>query len=93
MSKCPNCFYELVLLEKRRKYKCAKCGRLWNQKEIETKDFVEFNKREREKDWKEIHKGSNREPPLDKEEARRKNLEAHKIWYQKNRDKIPKARL
>ena len=53
MSKCPNCNYTLVLLEKRMKYKCAKCGRLFRQKEIDTKEFVEYNKKEREKEKKE----------------------------------------
>ena len=47
MPKCANCFYELVLLEHRQKYKCAKCGRLFPQKEIDTNEFVEWNKQRR----------------------------------------------
>jgi len=49
MSKCPNCNYELVLLEHRQKYKCPKCSRLYPQIEIERRDFVEFNKRHKGK--------------------------------------------
>lgn len=47
MPRCPNCFYELVLLGKRRKYKCAKCGRLFPQREIDDKEFREQNKKRR----------------------------------------------
>ena len=50
MPKCPNCFYELVLLEYRRRYKCAKCGRVYLQHDTELKEFVEFNKRQRKLD-------------------------------------------
>ncbi|MBM3247377.1 hypothetical protein FJZ17_02455 [Candidatus Pacearchaeota archaeon] len=50
MPKCPKCNYTLVLLEKRMKYKCAKCGRLFRQKEIDTKEFAEWNKKERRKE-------------------------------------------
>jgi transcription initiation factor TFIIIB Brf1 subunit/transcription initiation factor TFIIB len=50
MPKCPNCEYMLVLLEKRMKYKCAKCGRLFRQKEIDIKEFAEWNKNERAKE-------------------------------------------
>jgi len=41
--RCPNCSYLLVLLEKRRRYKCAKCGKVYLRKEIEHKDFRERN--------------------------------------------------
>jgi len=43
MAKCLNCNYTLVLLEHRRKYKCAKCGKLFPQSEIDNKEFVEWN--------------------------------------------------
>jgi hypothetical protein len=50
MPHCPNCFFELVLRKHSRKYKCAKCGRLYLQSEIDRKEFIEWNKKEREKD-------------------------------------------
>jgi len=56
MPRCANCNYELVLLEYRRKYKCAKCGRLFLQSEIDTKDFREQNKKEREQSRKQYKK-------------------------------------
>jgi DNA-directed RNA polymerase subunit RPC12/RpoP len=66
MPKCPNCFYTLVLLEHRRKYKCAKCSSLFQQREIEDKEFREWNKKRRleaklelEKELEEISKQKN----------------------------------
>ena len=50
MQRCPNCSYALVLLERRGKYKCAKCGKLYPQKQIDDKEFREYNKREKGKD-------------------------------------------
>jgi len=43
MAKYLNCNYALVLLEHCRKYKCDKCGKLFLQLEIDTKEFVEWN--------------------------------------------------
>ena len=54
MARCPNCNYALVLLSHRRKYKCAKCGKLFWQKEIDVKEFQEFNKRERKNDKEKV---------------------------------------
>ena len=50
MSRCPNCSYKLVLLSNRPKYKCALCSKLYAIKEIELKDFLEFNKNQRVSD-------------------------------------------
>ncbi len=50
MPRCPNCQYILVLLTNRRKYKCAKCGRLFWQSIIDNKEFREWNKEQRKKD-------------------------------------------
>ncbi|MFH1332681.1 MAG: hypothetical protein ABIH53_00385 [archaeon] len=47
MARCPNCSYELVLLQRNRKCKCAVCGKLYPQKEVENREFREQNKRER----------------------------------------------
>ena len=56
MPRCLKCNYKLVLLEDRRKYKCAKCGKLFPQKEIDDKEFRELNKGEKEKLWQKIYK-------------------------------------
>jgi DNA-directed RNA polymerase subunit RPC12/RpoP len=48
-SRCPECNYALVLLERRHKYKCAKCGRLFSKQEIGLKEFREYNQVERKK--------------------------------------------
>ena len=50
MPTCQNCGYELVLLSSKPKYKCALCSRLYPQKEVETKAFREWNKKQRELD-------------------------------------------
>lgn len=47
MPQCPNCSYKLVLLLHRPKYKCALCSKLYPKKEIDTKQFKKFNKRQR----------------------------------------------
>ncbi len=56
MPRCPNCNYELVLIPRRRKYKCPKCGKSFSQKEIELKEFQKFNKEERKKARKQKHR-------------------------------------
>jgi len=91
MPRCPNCFYSLVLLEHRRKYKCAKCSKLFAQKEIDDKEFREWNKKRR-KDEKEkieeelqgIIKLSDKK--LTKEELDEKKLVIKRRWYMKNRE-------
>ena|SRR3989344_8654000 len=59
--RCLNCGYCLVLLEKRAKYKCAKCGKLFFKKEVEDKHFREFNIKKRLEDKKEAKKAYRRE--------------------------------
>tara|TARA_Y100000034_G_scaffold136916_1_gene217088 strand:+ start:15217 stop:15411 length:195 start_codon:yes stop_codon:yes gene_type:complete len=54
MAHCPNCNYTLALLEHRRKYKCAKCGKLFSQIDIDNKEFVEWNKERRAEEKKKI---------------------------------------
>ena len=39
MARCPHCSYNLVFLENRLRYKCAKCGRAFLQKFAENRDF------------------------------------------------------
>ncbi len=95
MSKCPNCYYELVLLEHRSKYKCAKCGKLWNQKKIDIKEFKEWNKRERQESrklWKkEAERNYQAEKIIPKIIEDLKNPKPQKTkeqYYEENRDKI-----
>ncbi|MFH0775137.1 MAG: hypothetical protein V2A53_06590 [bacterium] len=40
----------LVLIERRGKYKCAKCFALFNQADIDNRDFREWNKEQRYQD-------------------------------------------
>ena len=56
MPRCPNCSYILVLLEYRGKYKCAKCGKLFLSKDIDNKEFREYNKNQRKNDEVEYEK-------------------------------------
>ena len=82
LPRCPNCNYELVLLEKRRKYKCAKCSKLFPQREIKDAEFREWNKKRRKEEKEKITKEYRREyrkkyipPKKSKEEIRAKNKE------------------
>ena len=70
MPRCPNCSYTLVLLEKRRKYKCSKCGKLFLRKEVESKDFRIYNKFQKQKDTEEFDRQS---------KLRRKSLKPRKV--------------
>src|SRR3989344_5134948 len=54
MQRCPNCSYQLVLLSHRPKYKCAFCSNLYSQKEIDFKDFQEWNINQRQIDKQNI---------------------------------------
>ncbi len=93
MPSCPNCFYSLVLLEHRRRYKCARCGGLFPQRLIEDADFVAWNKRRRkeeeervEKELQEITEQNNKK--LTKEEIYEKKLILQRKWNKKNREYI-----
>lgn len=50
MPICPNCFYSLVLLSHRQKYKCAKCSKLFKQQEIDNREFRRWNEWQRIQD-------------------------------------------
>ena len=86
MPRCPHCNYALVLLEQRRKYKCPKCSRLHSQKEIDDKEFVEFNKRERQKDKEALTKKKGKQKPLTDFEKKQKMREYYLRWRNKNPD-------
>jgi len=98
MTRCPNCSYKLVLLSFRPKYKCALCSKLYPKKEIEVKEFQEFNKRRRIEDI-EIYEKERKEYLVRIREIK-KDLrllfngfsktpkEYRKEYYEKNKDKI-----
>lgn len=73
--RCPNCSYKLVLLKFRSKYKCALCGKLYIQKEIESKEFQQWNKQQRESDLK-----------LSNLNFIEERKDARKRWRQDNRE-------
>src|SRR3989344_3548256 len=100
--RCPNCSFALVLLERRGKYKCSKCSRLFLQKEIDDKTFRQWNVKQREldehnlnlekKQRKERPKITEEERKLKAKEWRLKNIQRCKdnsaIYYEKNKERI-----
>lgn len=75
MPKCPNCFFELNLHERKLKYKCSKCRSWFLQKDIDTMEFIRINKFEREKERKSLEQ----EERLNKEN-KKKQSEFAKRW-------------
>jgi len=98
MSRCPNCSYKLVLLSSRPKYKCALCSKLYPKKEIEVKEFQEFNKRRRIEDAEIFEKEYKEHLARTKEIKKSLRLlfngfsktpkEYRKEYYEKNKEKI-----
>ncbi len=96
MPKCPSpCFYELVLLENRGKYKCARCGKLWKQKDIDLAEFIRQNKREREEDREQLKRKAKQAyqakkaiPKVIEDIKNPKPLKTKEEYYEENRDKI-----
>lgn len=95
MPKCPNCYYELVLLEHRAKYKCAKCGELFPQLEIDSKEFREQNKKERQESRKQWHRESSQNqharkviPKIIDELNNPKPKKTKERYYDEHRDTI-----
>ncbi|HLC31467.1 MAG TPA: hypothetical protein VJK51_02275 [Candidatus Nanoarchaeia archaeon] len=87
MPNCPNCSYPLVLIERRRKYKCAKCGKLFSQKDIESKEFKEWNKKQRENDKLDAKRESNMMWAREKRDKRDAKVYMRE-WRKKNKEKI-----
>ena len=104
MAVCPKCGYSLVLLPKRLRFKCAKCGGLYLQKPIDDREFRRWNEKQREftreeaeieskrmfeEIW-EVFKNANKpeRPKLTEEEKRQKQKEHRKRYYQSNREGI-----
>lgn len=104
MAICPKCSYSLVLLPKRLRYKCAKCGGLYLQKPIEDREFRRWNEKQREftregleQDFEQlwnVYKDLN--PPERKPSKPRSRLseeekkQKYKEYYQKSRERILK---
>ena len=86
MPRCPKCNYILVLLEKRLKYKCAKCGSLYLQKSTEYRDFRNWNKIQRELDKHNLKLESKRKK-LSEEERKLKTRENAKKYRLENKIK------
>ena len=98
MPRCPNCSYKLILLSSRTKYKCALCSRLYPKKEIEIKEFLEFNKRRRIEDIN-IYEKERKENLIRIREIKKvlrllfngfskTPKEYRKEYYEKNKEKI-----
>ena len=90
MPTCPNCSYSLVLLSRRQKYKCAKCGKLFKQKEIDNREFRRWNERQRVLDRENLK--LQRKPRaklravLSPEERKRRARSATKKWEENHRE-------
>jgi len=91
MPRCPNCSYELVLLPNRRKFKCAKCGKLFYQKPIEDQEFNIWNQKQRETDQHNLkieQKQKKEKLKLTEEEKRQRKAESQERYRLKNIEKI-----
>lgn len=90
MSTCPNCYYKLVFLSNRLKYKCAKCSRLFLQKSVENKAFYQWNKKQRELDLHnlKLEIQQKKRPKLTEQEK----VQRRKEYYLKNKEKFREVR-
>ena len=82
---CPNCAYLLVLLARRGKYKCAKCGKLFLQKDIESNDFREWDKKQKLLDIQNLKKPRVK---LSEEERKKRAKESINKWRVNNKEKV-----
>lgn len=83
MSRCLKCNYELTFLEKRHKYKCAKCSSLFTEEEIKLIEFKKYNITERAKEKKATKKETRKE--LNKKYVKT-NPDYHKKYHLKNKE-------
>ncbi len=86
MSSCPNCFYSLVLLSYRQKYKYAKCSKLFKQKEIDNREFRRWNERQRAWDKENLKLQRKTRITLSPEERQQRGKEARRQWEKSHRD-------
>ena len=89
MPRCLKCNYELVLLERRHKFKCAKCSNLFTEEEIKLTEFKKYNKTERAKEKTEAKKQERKE--LNKK-LRDPNPNYDSIYYQKKKKANQKSK-
>ena len=87
MTRCIKCSYLLVLLPKRNKYKCSKCGSLFPQKDIDNKEFRDWNKRQRLQDIENIKPEKKSRIKIGEEERKKRAKESAKIWRENNKEK------
>ena len=73
MSRCLKCNYELTFLERRHKFKCAKCSSIFPEKEIKLAEFKKYNNSERKREKSESKRAVNRKKS--------------KKYYQRNKEK------
>jgi len=92
IHRCQKCNYLLVLLEKRGKFKCAKCGKLFPQKEVEDESFRRWNQKMKEKNENDL-KLASRKPKLTEEEKKLRDMEYRKKYYEQNKEKIKESSL
>ena len=85
MPRCPNCGYILVLLEKRGKYKCAKCSNLYPQVFIDNEEFRNWNKLQRELDRQNLRR---KRPKLTEEQKKERKNEYSRLWKSSHMDKV-----
>ena len=86
MPRCPKCQYVLVLLEKRRRYRCAKCGSLCLHKLIDDKEFGKWNKWQRKQDKETIN--PKKRIKLSEEEKKQRLREYQNSYRERNMEKI-----
>ena len=87
MARCTKCSYLLVLLHKRNKYKCSKCSSLFPQKEIDNKEFIVWNGRQRLQDIENMKPERKPRIKLSDEEKIRRANESAKRWREHNKER------
>jgi len=96
MLRCPNCNYELTFLERRHRYKCAKCSSLFTEHEIKLIEFKKYNNTERVREKEESKKETQKVKIEVQRKCRENNREEHnkyrREYWAKNRDRLLKKR-
>ncbi|MBU2639329.1 MAG: hypothetical protein KKG75_01330 [Nanoarchaeota archaeon] len=83
MPTCPNCGFELVLLN-RPKYKCSLCSKLYPQQQVESYNFRNWNKKQKEND---LHNLKLEEKKMNKLIQENKTLKAFRFLFNERRIK------
>jgi len=87
MERCAKCSYLLVLLPKRNKYKCSKCGSLFPQRDIDNKEFRSWNKRQRLEGIENFKPERKSRIRLSEEERERRAKLSAKRWRENNKER------